>query len=64
MVVVEVGGTRTGLCPHGDLPGIHNGPDNREDRPRSRAHGQNRRPPLRSWDTRFVPLDRYGLDGV
>ena len=45
MVVVEVGGTRTGLCPHGDLPGIHNGPDNREDRPRSRAHGQNRRPP-------------------
>ena len=44
VVVVEVGRTRTSLCPPGDRPGIHNGPDNREDRPRSRAHGRNRRP--------------------
>ena len=45
VVVVEVGGTRTGLCSPGDRPGIHNGPDNHEDRPRPRAHGRNRRPP-------------------
>ena len=45
MVVIEVGGTRTGQCPPGDRPGIHNEPDNREDRPRPRAHGRNRRPP-------------------
>ena len=45
VVGVEVGGTRTGLCPPGNRPGIHNGPDNREDRPRPRAHGRNRRPP-------------------
>ena len=45
VVVVEVGGTRTGLCPPGDRLGIENGPDNREDRPRPMAHGRNRRPP-------------------
>ena len=45
VVVVEVGGTRTGLCPPGGRPGIHNGLDSREDRPRPRAHGRNRRPP-------------------
>ena len=44
-VVVEVGGMRTGQCPPGDRPGIHNEPDNHGDRPRPRAHGQNRRPP-------------------
>ena len=45
MVVVEVGGTRIGQCPPGDCPGIHSEPDNREARPRPRAHGRNRRPP-------------------
>ena len=45
VVVVEVGGTRTGQCLPGDRPGIHNEPDNHEARPCSRAHGQNRRPP-------------------
>ena len=45
VVVVEVGGTRTGQCPLRDRPGIHNEPDNHEARPRPRAHGQNRRSP-------------------
>ena len=45
VVVVEEGGTRTGLCPPEDRPGILNGPDSREDHPRPRAHGRNRRPP-------------------
>ena len=45
MVMVEVGGTRTGQCPPRDRPGVHNEPDNREDRPRLRAHGRNHRPP-------------------
>ena len=45
VVVVEVGGTRTGLCPPGDRLGIYNEPDNCEARPRPRAHGRNRRPP-------------------
>ena len=45
MVVVEVGGTRTGQCLLGDRPGIHNEPDNHEARPCPRAHGRNRRPP-------------------
>ena len=29
VVVVEVGGTRTGQCPPGDCLGVHNDPDNR-----------------------------------
>ena len=45
VVVVEVGGTRTAQCPPGDRPGVHNEPDNREARPRPRAHGRNRMPP-------------------
>ena len=45
VVVVEVGGTRTGQCPLGDCPGIHSELDKREARPRPRAHGRNRRPP-------------------
>ena len=45
MVVVKVGGTRTAQCPPGDRLGVHNEPDNREARPRPRAHGRNRRPP-------------------
>ena len=45
VVVVEVGGTRTGQCLPRDRPGIHNEPDNHDARPRPRAHGQNRRPP-------------------
>ena len=45
MVVVEVGGTRTGQCLPGDRLGIHNEHDNHEARPRPRAHGQNRRAP-------------------
>ena len=45
VVVVEVGGTRAGLCLPGDRLGIHNELDNREARLRPRAHGRNRRPP-------------------
>ena len=45
VVVVEVGGTRTTQCPPGDCLGVHNELDNREARPRPRAHGRNRRPP-------------------
>ena len=45
-MVVEVGETRTAQCPPEDRSGIQNGPDRREARPRSRAHGRNRRPPL------------------
>ena len=41
VMVVEVGGTRTGQCP----PGSHTELDNRAARPRPRAHGLNRRPP-------------------
>ena len=44
-VVVEVGETRTGLCHPGCHPGIQSEPDNREARPRLRAHGPSRRPP-------------------
>ena len=62
VVVVEVGGTRTGQCLPGDRLRIHNEPDNHEARPRPRAHGRNHRPPqVAGW---FVPLDRYGFDGV
>ena len=45
VVVVEVGGTRTGQCPPKDRPGIHNEPDNRESHPRPRTHGLNHKPP-------------------
>ena len=45
VVVVEVGGARTDQCPLGDRPGSHNEPDNREARPRPRAHGRNHRLP-------------------
>ena len=45
VMVVEVGGTRTGQCPPEDRPGSHTEPDNRADRPRLRAHGRNRSPP-------------------
>ena len=41
VMVVEVGGTRTGQCLFGDRPGIHNEPDTHEARPRPRAHGRN-----------------------
>ena len=44
-VVVEVGETRTGLCHPGHHPGIQSEPDNREARPRLRAHDPSRRPP-------------------
>ena len=44
-VVGEVGETRTGLCHPGCHPGIQSEPDNREARPRLRAHGSSRRPP-------------------
>ena len=42
---MEVGGTRTAQHPPGDRPGVQNRPDNREARPRLRAHGWNHRPP-------------------
>ena len=45
------------------LPGIHSEPDSHAARPRPRAHGRNHRP-LRSRDTRCVPLNSYGLYGV
>ena len=45
VMVVEVGGTRTGQCPPEDHPGSHTEPDNHAACPRSRAHGRNRRPP-------------------
>ena len=44
-MVVEVGETRTGLCPPGYRPGIQIEPDNREARPRLRARGPSHRPP-------------------
>ena len=44
-VVVEVGGTRTGLCHPGCHLGIQSEPNNREARPRPRASGPSRRPP-------------------
>ena len=44
VVVVKVGGRRTGQCPPGDHLGIQNGPDSK-DRPHPRAHGWNRRLP-------------------
>ena len=43
-MVVEVGEKRTAQCPPGDRLGVQCGPDSREARPRSRAHGRNRRP--------------------
>ena len=45
VIVVEVGGTRTGQRLPGDRPGIHNEPDTHETRPRLRARGRSRRPP-------------------
>ena len=45
MVVVEVGEKRTAQGRPEDRLGVQNGPDSREARPRSRAHGRNRRPP-------------------
>ena len=45
MVVVEVGGARTGQCLPGDSSGIHSEPYNHEACPHPRAHGQNLRPP-------------------
>ena len=44
-VVLEVGETRTGLCNPGCHPRIQSEPDNREARPRLRAHGPSHRPP-------------------
>ena len=38
-------GTRTAQHPPGDRPGVQNGLDNREARPRPRAHGRNNRSP-------------------
>ena len=45
MMVVEVGGTRTGQCLPGDHPGIPNEPNTHEARPRLRAHGRNHMAP-------------------
>ena len=42
---MEVGGTRTAQYPPRDRPGIQNGPNSREARPRLRAHGLNHRSP-------------------
>ena len=42
-MVVGVGGTRTGQCLFGDLPGSHNEPDTHESH--LRAHGRNHIPP-------------------
>ena len=44
-MVVEVGETRTGLCHPGCRPRIQSELDNREARPRLRAHGPSRRRP-------------------
>ena len=45
VMVVEVGGMRTGQCPPEDRLGSHTKPDNLAARPCPRAHGRNRRPP-------------------
>ena len=45
VMVVAVGGTRTGQCLPGDRPGIHTEPDSRAARPRPRAHGRNHMAP-------------------
>ena len=45
VMVVEVGGTRTGQCLPEDRPGSYTEPNNRAARPRPRAHGQNCWPP-------------------
>ena len=45
MMVVAVGGTRTGQCLPRDRIGIHTEHDSRADRPCPRAHGWNHRPP-------------------
>ena len=44
VMVVAVGGTRTGQCRPKDRLGIHTEPNSRAAHPRPRAHGQNHRP--------------------
>ena len=42
---MDVGGTRTAQHPPGDRPGIQNGRDSHEARPRPRPHDRNHRAP-------------------
>ena len=64
VVVEEVGETRTAQCPHGDRPGVHNKPDNREARPRPKAHGKNRRSPSGRGTPGLSLLTYMALKGV
>ena len=63
VVVVEGDETRTGQCPPGDRPGVQNEHDSREAHPR-RGLVAGVVDPLRSRNTRFVSLGRYGFYGV